>query len=337
MKFIFVFLCSFFLFSCTQDISEIEVKSEVGFHIDSILNERNFNGVIQIQKNGQTIYQKCKGFTDFEAETNLSLNNQFVIGSVSKQITAVIVLQFYEDGKLSLNDTIGMYFPNLNKDWKNQVTIHQLLSHTHGIISLTEELEFQPSTQFHYSQFGYHLLAQILERISNQSFEDLTSELFLKNNLKNTFHPNSDEHDLVKGYESIQDTLIEMITSLQNYPAAGSMISNSSDLLKWNELLYNNGLLKKETFDVMKTRYATRVHPIYGEVEYGYGLLFVEGESEIQIGALGYAPGFVSSCYYFPKSKYNVVMLENVAQDIPDFKSCFRTQIKVLNLIKELK
>ena len=62
--------------------------------------------------------------------------------------------------------------------------------------------------------------------------------------------------------------------------------------------------------------------------------MFKHNENEIQIGALGYAPGFVSSCYYFPKLNYNVAVLENVAQDIPNFKKSFETQTQLLEFIK---
>jgi len=322
---------------CGQKNNHTDVYSTIYNKIDSVISKGEFNGVIQLQKNNETVFQKCKGFADMGSHTNLTLDDQFVIGSISKQITAVLVLQFYENQKLNLSDTIGMYVEGINQDWKNQITIHQLLTHTHGIQSVTEELEFHPGSQFQYSQLGYHLLAKILENISGQSFEALITELFLKYNLNNTCHPNSDKSDLVVGYESIQGSLIEMTNSLQNYAAAGSIVSTSTDLLHWNELLYNGKLLKNETFELMKTQYATRVHPIYGEIEYGYGLLFEKNQNHIQIGALGYAPGFVSSCYYFPQSKYNLVVLENVAQGIPNFETCFKTQLQLLELIKVLK
>ena len=87
----------------------------------------------------------------------------------------------------------------------------------------------------------------------------------------------------------------------------------------------------------MKARFASRVHPIYGEIEYGYGVLFKKGQSEIENGALGYSPGFVSCCYYFPDSKCNLVVLENIAQGMPDFKKSFKTQIQLLELVKSIK
>jgi len=337
MKYFIGFILLFGAFSCSQDNNHSGVHVTIHSQIDSIICGEKFNGVIQLKQNNKTVYQNCIGYSDVDSNTILILNDQFVIGSISKQITAVLVLQFYENQKLNLSDTIGVYLKGINQDWKSQITIHQLLTHTHGIQSVTKELEFQPGSKFQYSQLGYHLLAKILENISNQTFEELTTELFLKWNLDNTFHPDSEKYNLVSGYEVNGSELVKMTNSIGNYAAAGTIISTSTDLLRWNELLYNGKLLKNETFELMKTRYATRVHPIYGDIEYGYGLLFGENQSHVQIGALGYAPGFVSSCYYFPQSKYNLVVLENVAQGIPDFSLCFKTQLQLLELIKTLK
>jgi len=85
----------------------------------------------------------------------------------------------------------------------------------------------------------------------------------------------------------------------------------------------------------MKTKFATRIHPIFGTVEYGYGLLFKDGEENIQIGALGYAPGFVSACYYYPQSKLNVSVLQNTATNLDDFKKTFKVHTELMELIKK--
>jgi CubicO group peptidase (beta-lactamase class C family) len=332
-----VWLLFILIVSCGQSKVHVDANYSLKNKIESIIEEGHFNGVIKLVKADKIVYENCVGYSNFKDKCNLMMSDQFVIGSISKQITAVLVLQFFENDKLNLNDTIGKYLKNVNKNWKNRITIHQLLTHTHGVKSLSQELSFEPGSQFEYSQLGFHLLAKILENISGQTFQELTSELFLKYNLNHTIHPNSFSSNLVMGYENINGYLTEMTNSTENFAAAGSLISNSKDLTHWNELLHGGKLLKIETLKLMKTRYATRIHPIYGEVEYGYGLLFKTNENDIQIGALGYAPGFVSSCYYFPQSNYNLVILENVAQDIPDFKKCFRTQIQVLELVKKME
>uniref|UniRef100_UPI00404B5247 serine hydrolase n=1 Tax=Gelidibacter sp. TaxID=2018083 RepID=UPI00404B5247 len=184
---------------------------------------------------------------------------------------------------------------------------------------------------FHYSQLGYELLARILQKVTGKSFQNLSTELFNQYGLKNTFHPNNKAYKkLVKGYEESESGTLEYTeNSLDNYVAAGSFISNVQDLKKWNQLLYSNNLVKKETLELMKTKYSTRVHPIFETVEYGYGLLFKDGEQNIQIGALGYAPGFVSACYYYPQTKINLIILENTANNLDDFKKTFNVHTEI--------
>ena len=80
--------------------------------------------------------------------------------------------------------------------------------------------------------------------------------------LYNTFHPNKKKYKhLVKGYEETENGILKFTNnSLYNYVPAGSFISNAPDLKKWNELLYSGKLVNQKTLDLMKTKYATRIH-----------------------------------------------------------------------------
>ncbi len=202
---------------------------------------------------------------------------------------------------------------------------------------MNKPLVFEQGSQFQYSQLGYELLAQILEAVTNKSFEEISKALFEEYDLNNSFHPESKEYkNLVKGYTEGENGDLEYsINSLYNYTAAGSFISNTEDLIQWNYLLHSNQLLKKETVELMKTRYATRNHPIFETIEYGYGLLFKKGENNIEIGALGYAPGFVSASYYYPKSQLSLVVLENTARHLEDFNKTFRIHLELMKAVKK--
>lgn len=338
MKFSLIVIAFFLLVSCQNNIQEKQdYDSDLSLKIDSIINEQKFNGVILVSADSIDIYSKAIGFSDLENETNLDINDQFVIGSISKQITTVLVLREYEQGNLELEDPIGKYLTQIEQPWTKEVTIHHLLTHTHGIVDLDKALEFEQGSQFHYSQLGYELLAQILEKVTQKSFEHLSSELFENYGFKNTFHPDNKKYGhLVKGYEENENGILVFTTnSLDNYVPAGSFISNAADLKKWNENLYSGKLVKKETLKLMTTKYATRIHPIFETVEYGYGLLFKDGEQDIQIGALGYAPGFVSACYYYPQTNLNLVILENTANNLYDFKKTFIVHTEIMKLIKK--
>ncbi len=338
MKFSLIIIAFFLLISCQSNgQKKQDYNSDLSLKIDSIINEQKFNGVILISADSKDIYSKAVGFSDLENETKLDVNDQFVIGSISKQITAVLVLREYEKENLELDDSIGKYLTQIEQPWTKQVTIHHLLTHTHGIVDLNKALEFEQGSQFHYSQLGYELLAQILEKVTEKSFEQLSTDLFENYGLKNTFHPSNKKYGhLVKGYEENENGILVFAeNSLDNYVPAGSFISNAADLKKWNENLYSGKLVAKETLKLMTTKYATRIHPIFETVEYGYGLLFKDEEQNIQVGALGYAPGFVSACYYYPQENLNLVILENTANNLDDFKQTFKVHTEIMKLIKK--
>jgi len=330
---IIIFALSIF---CKTEAQQLDVNTLTS-RIDLILNKNNFNGVVLITKGGITLFSKALGYSDLENKIPMTLNNQFVIGSISKQITAVLILKEFENGKINLTDKINDYLPEIKQLWSKDITIHHLLTHTHGIIDLEKPLEFVPGSQFHYSQLGYELLARILEIVTKKSFEKMTTEYFKTYNLDHTFHPdNKDYKNLVKGYvEEKNGSMIYQTNSLQNYAAAGSFISNAEDLNKWNKLLYSGQLVTKETLKLMETKYATRIHPIFKKIDYGYGLLFNDGEQNTQIGALGYAPGFVSACYYYPQTDINLIVLENIDRDSDDFKNSFNVHTELMELIKK--
>lgn len=338
MKNSLIILTFILITSCqTNGQGKQENFIELNSKMDSIISENKFNGVILLSNDSIDIYSKSIGFSDLENKKKIDLNDQFVIGSISKQITAVLIMREYEKGKVGLNDTIGKYLTEINQPWSKLITIHQLLTHTHGIVDLDKPLEFKQGSQFHYSQLGYDLLAQILQKVTGKTFEDLSTELFDQYGLKNTFHPNNKAYkNLVKGYEESENGSLEYTEhSLDNYVAAGSFISNVRDLKRWNQLLYSEKLVKKETLELMKTKYSSRIHPIFDTIDYGYGLLFKDDEQNIQIGALGYAPGFVSTCYYYPQTKLNLVILENTANNLDDFKKTFIVQTEIMELIKK--
>ena len=304
--------------------------------IDSIIEGSNFNGVILVTKDTATIYSKAIGYSDLENKTPIKMYEQFVIGSISKQITAVLLLREYERGKIGLDDKINLYLTEIKQPWSKEVTIHQLLTHTHGILDMKKALEFEPGSQFHYSQLGYELLAQILEKVTGKTFEELSTELFKQYGLQNSFHPDNKTYtNLVKGYEESENGLIYFTTnSLENFAAAGTFISNAQDLNKWNQLLHSGKLVQKETLELMKTRYATRIHPVFDTVEYGYGLLFKYGEENIQAGALGYVPGFVTACYYYPQTDISLIVLENTAMDLGNLKKTFWVHTEIMKIMK---
>lgn len=319
-------------------------KNGYAAKIDSLILGKTtepFNGIILISQNGKMTYSNVFGFSDLEKKTPLELSSQFVIGSISKQITAVLVLQEYEKGHLKLNEPIQTYLPELTQKWADTVTVHHLLTHMHGIVALDKSTAFKIGTQFNYaySNTGYDLLSKITERTSGKSFAQQSKELFLKCGMENTLHPDIKEYkNLVKGYSEQENGKIELEEkSFRNAVAAGSFISTAPDLILWNQNLQGGKLLKTATFKMMTTKQegAIREHPLSGKTDYGYGITVDTKDEILQLGQTGFAPGFTSMNYYFPKTKTSVAVLENIAYDPKELKNTFFYHTQILKIVRQ--
>jgi D-alanyl-D-alanine carboxypeptidase len=318
-------------------------QSTLNNRIDSLVTTPSsvpFNGVIRVVQRGKTLYSKTMGLSDLETHTRLKKNDQFIIGSISKQITATLVLREYEQGRIQLNDPIGKYLPQITQPWADSVTVSQLLYHMHGIVALDQPTSFTPGTQFNYahSNLGYLLLSKIIEKTSGKSFVDGCMEIFKKCGMKNSFHPDFKKYKhLVNGYtEQENNSLALENNSFQNAPAAGGLISTAEDLVKWNQHLHQGKLLQPSTYQLMTTIQpgAIRDHPIFGITEYGYGITVSTQEGLLQLGQTGFAPGFVSMNFYFPATQTSVIVLENIGYQTQDLKKTFYYHTHILEIVK---
>lgn len=174
-----------------------------------------FSGTILVAKKGEIIFEEAYGKANRETNTLNTIDTKFGIGSVTKQFTAMLVMQLVADNQLKLEDTISKYLPYLPGDKGDHITIHQLLAHTSGLphynglesigVSLKNfggtkftpkelaeligktNLLYKPGTQFVYSSLGYDLLGAILEEVSGNSFAELLDNNIAKPlGLKNT-------------------------------------------------------------------------------------------------------------------------------------------------------
>ncbi|WP_304200932.1 serine hydrolase [Flavobacterium alvei] len=280
MKFI-----SFLLIFLETTVVAFGQQNNVEKQIDTLISAKTtkpFNGIILISQKAKTKYSKMYGYSEIEKKRVFKINDQFVIGSISKQFTAVLVLREFEKGHLDLSTPIHTYLPELTQSWADTVTVHHLLTHMHGITQIDKPTTFKVGTQYSYSQIGYDLLAKIIEKTSGKSFAELSMNLFKECGMKDTFHPDIKEYsNLVKGYTEIESGKIEFENkTFQNYVAAGSFISTAKDLSIWNKIFYSGKLLKNETMKMLETKQqgAVRNHPIFGITEYGYGITIDKSE-----------------------------------------------------------
>ncbi len=312
------YIFSLFLLITTlsrQGLSQTKFAQKIDSLITSQI-EFPFNGIIMVAQNGKMIYSKAQGFSDLGNKIPLITDNQFVIGSISKQMTAVMVLREVDKGKIDLHVPVHQYVPEMKQPWLDSITVHQLLNHTSGITGWDEPLKFKPSTGFSYSGVGYELLAKIAEQVSGKSYATLTSEVFKICKMKHSMSPKLNQHKaLVNSYESdslgITFKVKNLLKDIQI--AAGGMISTTGDLLLWNKNLHGGKLLSPKSYLSMTTPSTSRDHFIFGKVGYGYGLQMDEKGKTHEVGHSGYAKGFASINFYYPETKTSIIILENVA------------------------
>ena len=191
---------------------------------------------------------------------------------MTKQFTAIAILMLEEQGKLSTNDTINKYIP----DYPNgdKITIHHLLTHTSGIKDFTkmkslreiaqkemtpkmmvdffknEVVDFAPGEKFDYNNSGYVLLGYILELVSGETYEDfIEKHIFQKLGMNQSSYA-TDRQIVINrayGYQKKESGYVNRTVINFSVPfSSGSLMSTLNDMLKWQDALNKNMLLKAE-------------------------------------------------------------------------------------------
>src|SRR5258708_26048427 len=223
-----------------------------------------------VYRDGQIVYKRGYGMADLNDDVPITPATVFHVASMSKQFTAASIVLLAQQGKLSLDDDVRKYIPDL-PDFGERITIRHLVHHTSGLrdqwallglagwrysldlitdddvlemMSRQKGLNFPPGEKHVYCNTGYTLLAQIVKRVSGQSFREFTTaRLFEPLGMKNT-HFRDDHAEIVKnqayGYSSVLD--IKFRLSVTNFDTVGatSLVTTVEDLARWDENFYNH-------------------------------------------------------------------------------------------------
>ena len=308
-----------------------EALALTALRLEALAKEDLFAGVMVVTRDDKVVLERAVGYADREASRPITMDTRFRIGSMNKMFTSVAILQLADQGKLSLDDTIGKYIPDYPaKDVAAKVKIRHLLSHSGGTGDIfgpeftmnrlelktlddyyklygTRELGHEPGTEFHYSNYGYILLGLIIQKVSGMSYYDYVRE--------NVFAPagmtatdSLPETDAVPqrsaGYmrrdaqwKPNTDTLPWRGTS------AGGGYSTAGDLLKFAHALKAGKIISKEKLaEATKNQMGT----------YGFGF-FNRGVGALRFyGHGGGAPGMNGDLRVYPESGVVVVVLSNL-------------------------
>lgn len=275
MKSIFINLLTCFLISTfvsAQKPGEKITINRINNYL-SKLERAGFNGSVLVDINGEKVISKGYGYKDAARKEKNSATTVFDIGSITKQFTASAILKLEMQGKLSVDDKISNYFENVPID-KQQITIHDLLRHQSGLISnvgrdyekitlseflnkiFASKLLFETGTDFSYSNIGYSLLAIIIEKTSNKTYEKyLYENLWKPAQMEMTGYsrPQFDKNQIAIGYDN--DIKIwgrptekewEGDSPYWHLKGNGGILSTTEDLYKWHKCLKTDQVLSKD-------------------------------------------------------------------------------------------
>jgi CubicO group peptidase (beta-lactamase class C family) len=322
-------------------------KDNYSTKIDSLIkttSPRSFNGVILITQKGKTKYKKAFGYSNFEKKTPLTTNDNFIIMSNSKQITAVLTLKEVEKGKINLQSSVRKYLPDLLQSWADTVTVHQLLNFSAGITEIDKPLIFKPGSDFKYGNTTFIMLGKIIEKVTGRRYIDVANDLFRELKMKNTYcFEQGKNQNRVQGYQNTNNNFKLEATPIENNEkvSAAGIISNVTDLNIWDKLLHKGKILKPETYKLMTTYNITAQHNAFGKekIGYGYGIRISDKTPVKYYGHTGGGSGFVSFKVYFPETDLDLVVLENQSNENGDLNYEFETKIREIvtnsNLIKK--
>lgn len=324
-------------------------NKQLGNEIDKLLSEQFKPGetgcAALVAIKGQIVYKKAFGMANLELNVPMQPDMIFRIGSITKQFTAIAILQLFEQGKLDLQDDITKFIP----DYPTQgykITVEHLLTHTSGIKSYTsvpefaqyaridktllevinifknQPMEFAPGTKWNYNNSGYFLLGYIIEKVSGKTYPQYIEDNFFKP-LGMTNSCFGSDTRIIKnraaGYQAADSGVANAeIMSMKIPFSAGSVQSTVEDLYKWNQALHSYKLVKKETLDKAFTEYKL----VNGKgTGYGYGwfLSQLQGSPTIEHG--GGINGFLTNAIYLPTEDVFVAVFSNSTSKAPDFAS----------------
>lgn len=294
---------------------------------------------IAVIKDGQTIYKRGYGIANLDYGVPISSKSVFNIGSISKQFTAMSIALLARQSKISLDDHIHKYLPELPR-YQSLITIRQLIYHTSGIreyphlmqlagirfqdatdeevlkiITRQQGLNFKPGDEYLYSNSGYFLLAQIVKRVSGKSLREFADEnIFKPLGMVNT-HFHDDRAEVVKnratGYGPRRGGgfVIEETSSAR--VGDGGLFATIDDLLLWDKIFYDS---KLSGGPELIRQFVTPGTLNSGEqIEYAFGMDVETYKGLKVVGHGGAFNGFNADMIRFPDQRFTVICLCNLS------------------------
>lgn len=290
-------------------------------------------GAIRVAKNGKTLYQRAFGVTDVETKVKTKESAAFEIGSLSKMFIATAALILVQEGKLSLDEKLGAILPDVPESWRS-ATIDQVLHHISGIPDYEEiagydfynlarqpkeiieqaakaQPKFKPGDQFEYSNTGYFLVSMVVEKRSGMPIgRFLHQRIFEPLKMESTYADvKSAKAQPMTGYHSRTGTRVKQPPIVWTSTlGAGGIISTMDDLVKWDEALYTDKLVKQ---DLLAKIWTPAKLNNGQESNYGYGWVTTTFRGVKELNHSGQTNGFTCLIRRYPDLRVTVLAFTN--------------------------
>lgn len=340
------FTCGFFtataLFVAGSAFAQTLDLDRIGVVADSAARSHTESGIVPgitvaIAKNSKTVFARGYGRADVEMGVAAGPETVYGLGSITKQMTAAAIMRLAEVGKMALDDPITKYLPDYPVQG-HQVTVRHLLNHTSGIkgppIRNAEDLQrfrldlsypdmidwfakqpfaFAPGEKFEYNNMAYHLLGEIVGRVTETPYGDYVErELLRPLGLADTHYcdPRRVIPHRAEGYDQENGTLVRgRYVSMRIPGGAGAFCSTAADLVRWTDLLHAGRVVSPASLRQMIT---PTVLSTGESVNYGFGLYVGKlGEHrKIYHGGI-IQNGFGSYVAHYPDDGLTIAVLTN--------------------------
>lgn len=317
-------------------MAQRNVYDKLNVYMDKQSQVNKFGGTVLVMKNDSIILRKAYGDANMEWKIKNTPDTKFVLASITKYITALGITQLIERKKISADSRLNEFFPDYPKG--DKVTVHMLLTHTAGLpldfddlymnaTNITRDSAiailkkkpylFEPGTNCKYSNIGYFLLSQIIEKVSGVSYEDyLRKNIFEKAGMTNSGISNNDSIVSKKAsiyYRNGTGYALNPYINWNLNIGLDGMYSTVDDLYKLDRAMYGTSILSEESKKKMHTPY-NKAYPDGGFIDsYGYGI-FIDPYYNHGHHLLTHSGGFVGTMTTFdryPDDNIFIAVLSN--------------------------
>ena len=303
--------------------------------VQTYVRDKTFMGTVLVARGPEVMLSKGYGSANLEWDIPNSPATKFRLGSITKQFTAASILLLEERGKLRLDDPIKKYVSEAPAAW-DAITLFHLLTHSSGIPNFTslpdyrslkledtpvaktvatvrdKALEFVPGEKMSYSNSGYLVLGDVIERVTGDSYEKFVTEnIFAPLGMKDSGYDSNTAviPHRAAGYMASPTGPVNAGFIHMSIPhAAGALYSTTEDLLRWEQGLFGGKLVSAASLAKMTT-------PFKNDYALGVVVLTAGGRKVIQHG--GGIEGFNTFLAYYPDTRTTVAVLANINGQVP--------------------